>query len=390
MQNNAEVAQQRLSYKWLVAIVVILGSFMVGLDQTVVNIAIPRLQNAFGADIHSVQWVATAYTLALGAMTPASSYFASRFGNKRSYILSLIAFTVGSALCGLSWSLPMLIFFRVLQGLGGAILLPLSITLLFQEFAPEERGIALGTLGMPILLAPALGPIVGGYLVTYVAWQVIFFLNVPIGVAAVFMAWLFLRETRTEGHAHFDLAGFLTVAYGLAAVLYAVSETTTAGWGSTRVQFFLVSGALSLALFVLLELAIIRRGGQPLLNLRLFADRSFGTGNIAVILAAFAIFGGLFLVPIYLQILRGLSAFQAGLILLPQALAAMVSVIAGGRIVDKLGFRFAVIPGLFLLGFTFWQLTSLTLNTPFGWLQLLLALFGFSFGLVLQPLGLQL
>ena len=132
MQNNAQVTQQRLSYKWLVVIIVILGVFMAGLDQTVVNIAIPRLQSAFGADIHTVQWVATAYTLALGAMTPASSYLSTRFGSKRSYILSLIAFTLGSVLCGLSWSLPMLIFFRVVQGLGGAVLFPLSITMLFK------------------------------------------------------------------------------------------------------------------------------------------------------------------------------------------------------------------------------------------------------------------
>jgi EmrB/QacA subfamily drug resistance transporter len=386
MQNNAQVARQGLSYKWLVVIVVIIGAFMVSLDQTVVNIAIPRLQNAFGADIHTVQWVITAYTLALGAMTPASSYLATRFGIKRSYILALIAFTLGSVLCGLSLSLPMLIFFRVLQGLGGAVLLPLSITLLFRGFGPEERGVALGMFGVPVLLAPALGPIIGGYLVTYVSWQFIFFINVPIGAIGVIMALLILRESQTDARAPFDLAGFLTAAYGVAAVLYAVSETTTEGWGSTRVLAFLVSGAISLIIFVVLEMAIIRRGGRPLLNLRLFADGSFGTGNIALVLASIAVFGGFFLVPVYLQILRGQSAFQAGLILLPQALGAMVSVVAGGRLVDKFGFRFAVIPGLLLLGFTSWQLTSMTLNSPFGWLELMLTLFGLSFGLALQPL----
>ena len=141
------------------------------------NIAIPRLQNAFGADIHSVQWVVTAYLLTQGAMTPTASYLANTVGIKRSYILSLIAFTLGSLLCGLAWSLPVLILFRVLQGLGGAILLPLSFTLLFREFPPEERGFALGTLGIPTLLAPALGPILGGYLVTFADWRVIFFIN---------------------------------------------------------------------------------------------------------------------------------------------------------------------------------------------------------------------
>src|SRR5213080_2669336 len=187
MQVNAQVAQQGLSYKWLVAIVVILGAFMSVLDQTVVNIAIPRLQNAFGADIHSVQWVVTAYLLTQGAMTPTASYLANNVGIKRSFILSLIAFTLGSLLCGLSWSLPMLILFRVVQGLGGAVLLPLSFTMLFREFAPGERGLALGTLGIPTLLAPALGPILGGYIVTFSSWQLIFFINIPIAIAAVIL-----------------------------------------------------------------------------------------------------------------------------------------------------------------------------------------------------------
>ena len=221
MQVSAQVARQGLSYKWIVAIVVILGAFMSVLDQTVVNIAIPSLQNAFGADIHTVQWVVTAYLLTQGAMTPTAPYLANNFGIKRSYILSLIAFTLGSLLCGLSWSLPMLILFRVLQGLGGAILLPLSFTMIFREFPPEERGLALGTLGVPTLLAPALGPILGGYLVTFVSWRVIFFINIPIGIVAMVLAALFLREARAEERSRFDLPGFITAAYGLAALLYA-------------------------------------------------------------------------------------------------------------------------------------------------------------------------
>jgi len=212
MQVNAGVARQRqgMSYKWTVACVVILGAFMSVLDQTVVNIAIPRLQSAFGADIHSVQWVATAYLLTQGAFTPIAPFLANTFGIKRTYILSLIAFTAGSLLCGFAWSLPALILFRILQGLGGAVLLPLSFTLLFREFPPEERGIAIGSLGVPILIAPALGPIVGGYLVTYASWQVIFFINIPIGIVAVILAALFLREARAANPDRLDIVGLLT------------------------------------------------------------------------------------------------------------------------------------------------------------------------------------
>ena len=386
MQVNAQVARQGLSYKWLVAIVVILGAFMSVLDQTVVNIAIPRLQNAFGADIHSVQWVVTAYLLTQGAITPTAPYLANNVGIKRSFILSLIAFTLGSLLCGLSWSLPMLILFRVVQGLGGAVLLPLSFTMLFREFAPGERGLALGTLGIPTLLAPALGPILGGYIVTFSSWQLIFFINIPIGIVAVILATLFLHESRGEERRRFDLPGFITAAYGLAALLYAFSETTTLGWGSVRVLGFLFSGALSLIAFIAIEITTANRGGQPLLDLRLFANRSFAAGNIALVFVIFGLFGSFFLIPIYLQVLRGQSAFQAGLILLPQALAALVSVVVGGRLVDRIGVKAVVLPGLLLLGFATWQLTFITLNSPFWWLQLLLVLMGLSLGLTGQPL----
>ncbi len=386
MQVSAQVARQGLSYKWIVAIVVILGAFMSVLDQTVVNIAIPSLQNAFGADIHTVQWVVTAYLLTQGAMTPTAPYLANNFGIKRSYILSLIAFTLGSLLCGLSWSLPLLILFRVLQGLGGAILLPLSFTMIFREFPPEERGLALGTLGVPTLLAPALGPILGGYLVTFVSWRVIFFINIPIGIVAMILAALFLREARAEERSRFDLPGFITAAYGLAALLYAFSESTTSGWGSTKVLGFLLSGALSLIAFIAIEITKANRGVQPLLDLRLFANRSFAAGNIGLVFVIFGLFGSFFLLPIYLQVLRGQSAFQAGLILLPQALAAMVSVILGGRLVDRIGVRAVVIPGLLLLAFADWQLTFITLNSPFWWLQMLLVLLGLALGLTGQPL----
>jgi len=280
----------------------------------------------------------------------------------------------------------MLILFRVVQGLGGAILLPLSFTMIFREFPPEERGLALGTLGVPTLLAPALGPILGGYLVTFADWRVIFFINIPIGFVAVILATLFLREARAEERGRFDLPGFITAAYGLAALLYAFSESTTDGWGSVKVLSFLLSGALALIAFIAIEIATANRGVQPLLDLRLFANRSFAIGNIGLVLVIFGLFGSFFLLPIYLQVLRGQSAFQAGLILLPQALAAMVSVVAGGRLVDRIGVRAVVIPGLLLMAFASWQLTFITLNSPFWWLQTLLVLLGLSLGLTGQPL----
>ena len=375
-----------LQYKWIVASVVILGVFMSILDQTIVNIAIPRLQTAFGADIHSVQWVLTAYILTQGVVTPTAAYFSDTFGIKRFYIFCLAAFTICSALCGLAWSLPVLILFRVLQGAGGAALFPMSITLLFREFPPHERGVAMGFFGVPALLAPALGPTLGGYIVTFAGWQPIFYINVPIGIVAIILAMVLLREYRPEGRTRFDFIGFFFAAIGLATMLYALSDASTDGWTSGTVLGFLLVGLIFLALFVTTEIIIANRGGQPLLDLRLFANGPFRTAIIASVFVIFCLFSGLFLFTIYLQTIRGLSAFQTGLLLLPQALASMVSVIVGGRLVDRIGVRAVMIPGLLILAFATWQLTFLTTSSPYSWIQLIFILRGLALGLTIQPL----
>src|ERR1051326_881805 len=388
MQVSAQPARSSrgLQYKWIVASVVILGVFMSILDQTIVNIAFPSLQTAFGADIHSVQLVLTAYILTQGVVTPTAAYFSDTFGIKRFYIFCLAAFTICSALCGIAWSLPVLILFRILQGAGGAALFPLSITLLFREFPPHERGAAMGFFGVPALLAPALGPTLGGYIVTYAGWPLIFYINVPIGIVAIFLATILLREYRPEGRTRFDFIGFFFASIGLAAMLYALSSASTDGWTSGTVLGFLLVGIIFLALFVTAEIIIVNRGGQPLLDLRLFANGPFRTGMIASVFVIFCLFSGLFIFTIYLQTIRGLSAFQAGLILLPQALASMVSVIVGGRLVDRIGVRAVMIPGLLILALATWQLTLITTYSPYMWIQVMFILRGIALGLTIQPL----
>jgi len=388
MQAPAQKAQRGggIPYKWIVAIVVIFGLFMSILDATVVNIAIPRLQAAFGAPLSSVQWVATGYTLAQGVATPLTPFLSERLGLKRLYLLAVALFTIGSAFCGLAWSLDVLIFFRILQGAAGACLFPLSITMLYREFPPQERGTAIGTLGIPILIAPALGPTLGGYIVTYAGWQLIFYINLPIGILGIVLGLLLLHEYRPEGRSRFDIPGFVFSAVGLASVLYALSDASTDGWGSSKVLGFLIGGLLALVIFVFVELMTASRGRQPLLDLRIFGNAPFATANIANVLVTFALFGGLFLVPIYLQVLRGQTAYEAGLLLLPQALGAMVAVVIGGRLVDRIGVKPVVIPGLAILAFALWRFSFVTLNTPFLAFQVLLILRGIGLGLCAQPL----
>ncbi|GAC1642764.1 MAG: DHA2 family efflux MFS transporter permease subunit [Ktedonobacteraceae bacterium] len=390
MQIPVSTAPRRIGnvpYKWIVALVVIFGLFMTILDGTIVNIAIPRLQNVFGVTLTSVQWVLTAYTLVQGVATPLTAYLSQRFGSKRLYLLALAGFTIGSTLCGLSINLPMLIFFRIVQGATGAFMSPLAITLLWTEFPPEERGTALGALGVPILLAPALGPTIGGYIVTYLGWQLIFFVNIPIGIIGIILGFLFLRETFAERRTTFDIPGFFCSAVGLASLLYGLSDASTDGWGSAKVLGFLSLGVIMLILFVLVELNTARRERQPLLDIRVFGSRSFSTSSIASIFVTFALYGGLFIIPIYLQSVRGLSAYQAGLLLLPQAFASMVSSVIGGRLVDRIGVRGVVIPGLVILAFALWLLTFIGANTPYGTLQIWLIVRSFALGFCFQPLS---
>jgi DHA2 family multidrug resistance protein len=378
---------QGLSYKWIVAIVVIFGVFMVLLDTTIVNIAVPRLQTTFGAALTDVSWVSTGYTLAEGIGIPIMPFFSALMGNKRFYLLILVLFTIGSALCGLAWSLPALIFFRILQGFAGASMLPLSITLLYSEFPPEERGIALGALGFPLMVAPALGPSVGGYIVTFVDWRVLFYINVPIGIAGCIMAFLFLRDIRPERNRSlsFDIPGFLCSSIGLGCLLYGLDKAGADGWDSLTVIGFMATGFVVLVIFVFVELLTIESGKQPLLDLRLFGSRTFAGGNIAMMTLVFALFGGQFLTPLYLQNLRGLSAYDAGLVLLPQALGSMVASLFGGRLVDKVGVKAVVIPGLLVLGMALWGFSRLTLETPFPDFQLLLIIRGLGLGFAMQP-----
>lgn len=386
MQASISRQGSRVPYKWIVLIVVIFGSFMSILDQTVINNALPRLLSAFQVDLGSVQWVITAYTLTQGVVTPTTAFFANRLGTKRFYILALVFFTLGSALCGLAWNLTALIVFRVIQAIGGATLFPLAITLLFSEFPPNERGLAAGVLSISALMAPAIGPTLGGYLVTYANWPLIFYINVPVGIAAIILALVLLRERPAEGRQRFDLPGFVLVASGLAAVLYALSNASSSGWGSPSVFGTLLGGLCLLAAFAVVELRAAHGGKQPLVELHLFANGPFLSSNIVNALVSFGFFGSLILLPIYLQNLRGLTAFQAGLFTLPLTFAAVLAAIVGGRIVDRIGPRVMLFPGVALMGLSTWQLAQIQLTTSYVWLVLLFALRGLGLGCLVQTL----
>src|ERR1700674_5168861 len=219
-----------LDYQWQVLICAVVGTFMVMLDQTVVNIALPKVANVFGVGVNDAQLMITSYMLALAVIMPATAYLSDTFGTKRLFLITMALFTVGSLLCGLAWNNTSLVAFRVIQGLGGGMMSPLGMTMLLNAVPPNRRNTIMGFFGLPLMLAPVLGPTLGGYLVEYVDWRVIFTLNVPIGLIGLFLGFTLLRESKLVTGLKFDLLGFLLSAVGFSAMLLGLSDVASDGW----------------------------------------------------------------------------------------------------------------------------------------------------------------
>ena len=370
-----------LEYKWLVAIAVIFGLFMAVLDTTVVNIALPKLQAVFGATLNDVQWVITGYTLAQTISIPLFGYLADRFGTKWVYVSSLVLFTLASALCGLSWNVSSMIAFRVLQGLGGGALLPLGIAQVFAVFPPAERGRSQAAIGVPVLLAPALGPTLGGYIVQYSDWRLIFYINVPVGILGVFMCITLLRRGNFNPSSKLDIWGLTLSTLAFASLVYGVGEAAADGWTSLTVLGFSGFGLMALVALVIVEL----RTPDPLLDFSLFKSWNWTSAVLITVATTFALFGALFLVPQYLQVLRGLNPLQSGLVLLPSSLVTIVALPISGIAMDRFGPKWSILIGLVALGAASYLISGLTLTTPTTLLQLWLVGRSIGLGFANQP-----
>ena len=374
------------SYKWKVLFSVIFGLFMVILDTTVVNVALRALQIQFKVGTNEAQWVISLYTLALGIATPLSGFLGEKFGIKRVYLGALALFLVGSILCGVAigenGSLPFLIAARALQGIGGGLALPLGIAMLFGAFPPKERGVALGIFGIALVFAPASGPLLGGWLVDHNLLSWIFFLNIPIGIVGLTVGTMFLKERKSDRPLKADYLGILFSTIGFGAILYGASVAGQEGssWTAPQTLAAFGVGIVGLILFVIIEL----RNSDPLLDLRLFLIPSFAMANIVGWVGILALFGAEFLLPLYLQILRGKSAFDTGLFLLPLAIASGIMTPIAGRIADRFGPRMPLAVGFALIAFNTWQLRDIRVDTDLNWLQFLLIIRGLGFGLVIQ------
>ncbi|MFC5471786.1 DHA2 family efflux MFS transporter permease subunit [Cohnella suwonensis] len=326
-------------------IAIIVGIFMVILDTTAVNVALPVLGEDFHESLSVVQWTITGYALAQAAVIPLAGWMSDRYGAKRIFVSSLVLFVLGSILCAFATTAEQLIAFRVFQGLGGGMVVPIAFAMTYRLSPPEKAGSILGMMGIPILLAPALGPIVSGYLVDYVNWQWIFLINVPIGILGFILCVVKLPRFPVKASASLDFWGILLGPLAFAGLSYGISEGGES-WTSTETIVGLSGGAVALVLFVIVELT---RKKEPLLELRVFKSSLFSRGIVAQWVLQFVMFGVIFMIPYFMQRLMGMSAFHAGIWTLPQALAAAAFMPVGGRLYDRIGARPLVITGLTLV-----------------------------------------
>ncbi|SDX78368.1 drug resistance transporter, EmrB/QacA subfamily [Amycolatopsis xylanica] len=366
-----------------VAGVVVLGAIMAILDTTVVNVALQKLTLEFQTSFDTIQWVATGYMLALATVIPVTGWASDRFGTKRLYMIAIALFLVGSMLAGLSWNVESLIIFRVLQGFGGGMLMPAGMTIMTRAAGPQRVGRVMAVLGVPMLLGPIGGPILGGYLVDAVSWRWIFYINVPIGIITILLAWRLLPKDAPEPAERFDFWGMLMVSPGLAALLYGVSNVPAAGGvGSVDVWLPGLAGIVLLVAFVLRTLKV----PNPLMDLKLFTNRTFAVSMATMSLFCVAFFGAMLLLPTYFLLVRGESALTAGLLLAPQGIGAMLTMPVGGQLADRIGVRKIVLPGIVLMLAGLIAFTQVSATTPYWQLMAALFVMGLGMGCTMMPI----
>jgi len=331
-----------VSPKFVVSAVYVASMFMNIMDATVVNVALPTLSRYFGVPVASVSGVVTAYLVALAVAMPASGWLGDRFGARNVMLASIGLFTVASALCGMATSLPELVALRAVQGLGGGVLVPVGMAMMFRAFPLAERIRANRLIIVPTLLAPALGPVVGGLLVDGLSWRWIFYINVPVGVAALVFGALFLPRGSEHPAGRFDLPGFLLAGTGFPLLLYALSTGASAGWAAPHVLIAIILSIILLIVFVMVELRV----AEPMLRLRIYADRLFRITNLQLAFATGGFIGTLFLVPLLLQNGLGFTALHSGLSTFPEAIGGMTGVQVTTRLYKRVGPRRLMVAGM--------------------------------------------
>jgi EmrB/QacA subfamily drug resistance transporter len=331
--------------KWFTLAAVSFGLFMIMLDNTVVNVALPAIQEDLGADLSELQWVVTGYALTFAALMLIGGKVADAYGRRLIFVVGIGVFTTASLWCGLADSSDELIAARVLQGVGAALMNPATLSIIAATFPAHQRGAAIGIWAGVSALALAIGPLVGGLITQHIDWSWIFFVNVPVGILAIAASFLFIDESRDQTHERLDLPGLTTSGVGLFALTYGLIEANTYGWGSTRILGAFAVAAIMIAAFVLLE----RHQRAPMLQLDLFRNGTYTGANLVVLLVALAMFGVFFFVSLYMQNVLGYSAVQTGAAFLPMTVLIILVAPIAGKTSDRLGSRGLLTAGMILV-----------------------------------------
>jgi EmrB/QacA subfamily drug resistance transporter len=348
--------------KWLTLAAVSFGLFMIMLDNTVVNVALPSIQRELGVGLSELEWIVTGYALAFAALMLTGGKLADLFGRRLVFVVGLAIFTLASLACGLAGSGDVLIAARIVQGIGAALMNPATLSIIAATFPPHQRGMAIGIWAGVSGLALALGPLVGGLITEHVNWNWIFFVNVPVGIAAIAASLLVIRESRDESEVQrLDFPGLATSAIGLFALTYGLIEANTHGWTSTRILVSFTVAVVALVGFVLLE----RHQRVPMLDLSLFRSGTFAGANLVVLLVALAMFGVFFFVSLYMQNLLGFSPVQAGAAFLPMTILVILIAPVAGRASDRIGSRWLMTAGMTLLGIQLLYFSQLSATSTF-------------------------
>ncbi|SDX14243.1 DHA2 family efflux MFS transporter permease subunit [Paenibacillus sp. CF384] len=382
---TAPTSSSEFSIKTIIAplMAVIVGMIMVILDSTVVNVALAKFQTEFDATINTVQWTFTGYTLALSAVIPLAGWMTDKFGSKRIFLITIALFTIGSVLCGAAQTVEQLIAFRVIQGLGGGMVMPIGMAIIFRLAPQEKRGAVMGMLGIPMLLAPALGPILSGWLIEAVSWHWIFLINLPIGIVGMIVGIKYLPNFEQNKAPALDIIGMILAPIAFASLAYGVSEGGRTSWTADNTLTGLIVGGIALLLFIIVEL----RHKQPLLELRVFRSSDFTRGTLLVWIVQIALFGAMILMPVFLQTIRNYSPLETGVIMLPQAIGSMLFMPIGGRLFDRIGARPLALVGLSLVAGALFLLHNINVDTQLIMIIIPLFMIGSGMGLAMMSLN---
>ncbi|MGE4466013.1 DHA2 family efflux MFS transporter permease subunit [Sphaerochaeta sp.] len=374
------------SKKLMITLTVMSGAIISALDTSIVNVALPYMRGNLGASVEEIAWVSTSYILANVIIMPIIGLLSARYGRKNFYLVSVVLFTITSMLCGIAWDLNSMIFFRVLQGLGGGALIPVSQAILRENYPPEQQGLAMGIFGLGVVMGPAFGPTLGGWLTDHFSWPWIFFINLPIGILSILLTLKYVEdppylERKKE---RWDMAGLLFMVVGLGSLQLMLEEGQTKDWfASDYIKILAVSAVVGLALFIWRELT----AEKPAVNIRLLKDRTFCTGTFLGGVLGISLFASLFLLPLFLQQLLGYPAFDSGLAMMPRSIAMAFFMPVVGRLYTIVGARALIGAGLAINAFSFWELSTLSLDIGYWDIFFPQVWQGFGFGAIFVALS---